>query len=203
MGEDAYDAQALAQLVWAICPTAVVAPLRQPVRLRRGEQPEHVDVVLKKVLPVLRAELARGPTACAFVHADADAAEPHDAVIAERIEQALQALAVPVHAVVPAWELEAWWFLWPDACLSVVGAWRRPDRYVGRRVGTVRDAKEALRRALRPTSVARTRRPRDYRESDAPAIARTVRESGVVNQPAGESRAFERFRSDVTSCCTS
>lgn len=202
VGEDFLDAQALAELVRALCPRLVVTPLRRPLRLRRGPTTGTPDVMVDKVLPVLRAALdAPGSEVrCIFVHADADAVAPADAALSHRIEAALAGLPVPVHAVVPAWELEAWWFLWPDACTAVVQAWRAPDGYVGRRVDLIPHAKEEFRRAVRASSRG-SKSKRDYRVSDAPSIARAVRDSGKVRTPSAKSEAFERFRTDVDSCC--
>lgn len=200
MGESAYDAQALAELIRALCPQSEVVPLRQPMLLRREAIGTSADVIAAKVAPVLRAAIVNRVVTCVFVHADADATEPHDALLAQDVEADLAFLPVPVHAVVPAWELEAWWFLWPDACSTVVRGWTLSKRWQSKSVGTIVNAKEELRRALRPTAGART--SREYRESDAPAIAKAVRESGRVREPGGRSAAFDRFQVDVASCCT-
>jgi hypothetical protein len=44
-------------------------------------------------------------------HEDCDAFEPTDEVLQARIEGAMRPHIEPFHAVVPAWELEAWWFI--------------------------------------------------------------------------------------------
>jgi hypothetical protein len=197
MGEDRSDAAALAELLKALCPGAVVKALRHPMRLRRTR--DSVSI-MDKVLPTLRAELTARAYDCVFVHSDCDDVEPAD----ETMEQSIAAqfrgqVTTEVHAVVPAWELEAWWFLWPDACLHVCRSWRRPDRYTGREVGRVTHAKEELRRALR--------RPghhpgnRQYGESDAPRIASAVRELGLVSRPQATSASFERFARAALVCC--
>jgi hypothetical protein len=198
MGEDANDAEALAELISALCPAVTVTPLRKPLVLRRQQATGTVSVMQKKVVPLLRAELAKGAVLCVFVHADADTTAPNDEEIARQIDEQLEDAPVRVHAVVPASALEAWWFLWPDAPLAVIAAWRPLTAYQGRDVGRIHDAKTELRRALRPQV---KKKPRDYRESDAPAIARAVRQSGRISEPAAKSGAYERFRRDVASCC--
>ena len=59
--------------------------------------------------------------------------------------------------------------------------------------------KGRLIRSLRPQG--RAPRYRDYRESDAPMIARIVRELGIAGEPAAKSASYERFRERVKECC--
>jgi hypothetical protein len=101
----------------------------------------------------------------------------------------------------PAWELEAWWFLWPDAVGSLHQTWQAPTAYVGREVGLVRNAKEELQRQLLPASSGERRRKHSYRESDAPLVARKIRELGIADEPRGVSRSYQRFQDSVRECC--
>ena len=91
--------------------------------------------------------------------------------------------------------MEAWLFLWPDAAVAVNGKWKRPAR-TGQRVGRLIDAKEAFRRALRPSGGKRTR---DYEESDSPKIAAQVRTLGLVGTLDAKSESYERFRDAVAT----
>jgi len=61
-------------------------------------------------------------------------------------------------------------------------------------LGLVRDAKEALRRALRPKQ---GKPPRDYEESDGPRIAAKVRELGLIDKLDARRDSFNRFRDAV------
>jgi hypothetical protein len=97
-------------------------------------------------------------------------------------------------AAAAAWEIEAWWFLWPDAALAVNSKWQHP-KPPSRNVGLIEDAKEAFRQALRPRT--KGRRPRDYTESDSPKIAVQVKNLGIIDQRAAISRSFDRFLSKV------
>jgi len=82
-----------------------------------------------------------------------------------------------------------------------VTAARRPspiDRpYLGRDVGKIVNAKEELRRALRP---AGARRSPDYRESDAPLVATAVRELHLASFPGGRSDSYQMFRDHAERC---
>ena len=115
------------------------------------------------------------------------------AEIAAVLEQGLLAEGIE-QAVAAAWEIEAWWFLWPDAALAVNSKWRRPEP-PRPEVGRIENAKEAFRQALRPK--VKSQRPRDYAESDSPKIAAKVRELGLVDQRAAGSRSFDRFAGRV------
>ena len=133
-----------------------------------------------------------------LAHEDCDDFEPNDEAIAAKIEAALSHLGVEVHAVVPAWELEAWWFLWPDAVARVHSTWRKPSVRVGQRVGLIRNAKQELTRAVRPKTNART--ARSYCESDSVRIARQVRAMGIADSPRGKSASYDRFRLRLAQC---
>jgi hypothetical protein len=111
------------------------------------------------------------------------------AEIAAVLEQGLLAEGIE-QAVAAAWEIEAWWFLWPDAALAVNSKWRRPEPPTPE-VGRIENAKEAFRQTLRPR--VRNQRPRDYAKSDSPKITAQVRAIGLVDRPASISHSFDRF----------
>jgi hypothetical protein len=105
--------------------------------------------------------------------------------------------------VVPAWELEAWWFMWPDAVQAVrPKSWRAPDDHLGKRVGLIKDAKEELRRKVVPKDLKPEKRKSfpHYQESDSPAIARQVREKKLARKPGAKSDSYSRFMSSVDQC---
>lgn len=127
-----------------------------------------------------------------IAHEDCDNVEPAHEALSSRIESLLSETGVNAIAATPAWELEAWWFLWPDAMRSVNGKWRNPSRS-GSNVGMIRHAKEELRRALRP----RGSTTRDYRESDSREIAKKVYELGMVDTRDATSDSFDRFSESI------
>jgi hypothetical protein len=197
LGENSNDTGALAQLIVALCEAATgrVRTVRQPLVLKRGQTSELVRDKRTKVMAVLRAQGGRAPVTCLFIHRDCDDVEPHDEALATEIENDLHDLAELVHAVVPAWELETWWLLWPDLTASVRSSWRVPEAYRGREVGMIRNAKQALRSALNGNDRAR------YRESDSIAIAEAIRRAGVATRPEGRSSSYARFQDAVARCC--
>ena len=102
--------------------------------------------------------------------------------LVEKIEKTYQSLPWPVHAVVPAWEMETWWFLFPSAVAALHRSWRAPDQYLGKDVGKIRDAKERLRQCVRPAG-ARSTTFRSYVESDSVLIAKKIVELGLLAPP--------------------
>jgi hypothetical protein len=204
-GESENDRKAIAALVEGLCPDAYVKALRRPLVLLKNVRPEAMPKQAERLAEAARAEAARRPIRCVFAHEDADAVEPKHNVIAERIEQALRDAGTPgkVHAVVPAWEIEAWWFLWPDLVGLCSRRWIEPR--VGTRPGRITDAKEKLKRAVRPSGLTAKQRARfpDYRESDSIKIAETIRDTRSANRPdRGLSHSYDRFRDSVADCCS-
>jgi hypothetical protein len=149
-----------------------------------------------EIASAVRAVQVAQEVLAVFAHEDADALEPAHDSLATEIEQRLgAALGLPIVAVVPAWEREAWWFLWPQAVSAVNSKWA-PLKRRGQ-VGKIPDAKEALISDLRPKT--KGQRPRDYEESDAPRIAAKVRELGVVEEIKALSASWTRFRDRVAA----
>jgi len=203
-GESENDRKAIAALVQGLCPNAHVKTLRHPLVLK-NVPPDAMPRRAERVAEAVRAEAARRPVRCVFAHEDADAVEPRHRAVAERIEQALRDAGTPgrVHAVVPAWEIEAWWFLWPDLVGRCSRRWVEPR--VGTRPGKIINAKEKLKRAVRPSGLPSKQRARfpDYRESDSIEIAKTIRDTRSANRPErGLSQSYDRFRDSVADCCS-
>jgi hypothetical protein len=202
-GEDLSDTRAIAELIQGLAPglSARIEPRREPLVLIRDAPVSEIARRAERIAAAVQAERGRLDVVCVFAHEDCDDFDSEHEELATRIEDALVNAGCPVHAVVPAWEIEAWWFLWPQAVQSVVPSWRRPDEYVGRNVGVIRDAKEALSRSvLRGLSGSARTRVRGYRGSDSPAIARYVREQGLARHPQGTSGSYDRFRRSVDAC---
>lgn len=171
---------------------------RTPVVYIKDADPEKIKRNAAEIAAAVDAERVKGAIAGVFVHQDCDAIEPAHEKLAAVIEDALAGVGVvSARAVTPAWELEAWWFLWPEAVAAVCRQWRAPDQYAGRDVGRLRDAKEALKRAVRPAGLKRSERFREYTEGDSPAIAAKVRELGLIDAPQARSASFDAFRRKV------
>ncbi len=193
-GEDDTDREAIRELVSALRPD--VPPLqkrRAPLVLVRGRGDAEARKVAASIAKVVAAERVRRPVSVVFAHEDADAVEPAHEPLAKRIEGELAAVGVPAVAVVPAWEMEAWWYLWPAAVAAVNRSWR-PLKRSGS-VGSLENAKESLRRDLRPKTGGKS--VRDYTESDGPRIAAQVRSLGLVHTLSASSASFVRFRDHV------
>jgi hypothetical protein len=210
-GESENDTRAIREMILALCPdVGRVEVRRRPLVLIKNARPEDIRSRADQVAAVVAAEDAVGSVVCVFAHEDCDAVEPGHVAVAERIEQALAAAlrrvgieGCGVHAVVPAWEIENWWLLWPEQVGGLIGGWRVPSDWRGRDVGKVANGKEALIRSLRPRQQRRSRRARvrDYRESDAPGVALAVGAAGLAADPQGRSASYARFMSSVASCC--
>lgn len=201
-GESQYDTKAIGELFRALRPDfpGSVKPLKEPPVLIRGARPENVPSRARIIANIIRAERVTSDVVCALAHEDCDAIEPAHEQASVKIETALLAEGCVVHAVTPAWELEAWLLLWPGACTSYKPGWRSPDKYAGRKVGFIENVKEELIRLLRPVDPAARARVRDYRESDAPGIAAQARALNLVTAPRSTSNSFERFRDAILTC---
>lgn len=164
---------------------------------KKDDIPERV----RRVADVVKAERIRNEVGCIFVHEDCDRVEPAHEEDAAKLEKALEDVGCDAHAVTPAWEMEAWWFLWPDAVKDANPSWRKPDDYVGKSVGLIQNAKEELMRRVIPPGVKLGRSGfRGYQESDSPRIALRVRERGLVDKPEAKSGSYDRFRRSARLC---
>jgi hypothetical protein len=116
-GEDDHDREVLRILIRALCPAASgrVSKRKKPLLLAKGAQTNALDSRAKKFAAVVRAERVIQPVACVFVHEDADDFAPADEARAIAMTAAAAKHGVDIFAVVPAWETEAWFFLFPDA----------------------------------------------------------------------------------------
>lgn len=128
-------------------------------------------------------------------HQDCDAVEPAHEKLSARIGERLAGLEAAVIPVTPAFEMETWLFLWPDAAPMHVASWSRPPTRKDQNVGLIENAKEAFRRAVRGHPKGKP--PRDYEESDCPKILEKVREAGMVHRLDAKSKSFELFREAV------
>jgi hypothetical protein len=199
-GEDENDREILKELIVAICPAlgGKVEKRRKPLIMAKGANKTQLSHRARKLAAVVRAEEARGPIAGVFVHEDADDVAPADEKREQQMVEACAKHCLKIYAVVPAWEIEAWFFLFPEAVSSAFPSWKPLPRLVGARVDLRRDAKERFR-----DSTTGRRAGRRYRESDGPLVARKIAELGIARSPLGVSAAYVRFVSSCDDCCHS
>ena len=204
-GEDENDRKSIRELIEALRPDLAgkVQLRREPLVLIKNARPEDVPERARRIADTVDIDRATHDVACIFAHEDCDDVEPKHEAVCMKIEAALAKAGCAAHAVVPAWELEAWWFMWPEAVQAVrPKSWRAPDDHLGKRVGLIKDAKEELRRRVVPKDLKPEKRksfPR-YEESDSPAIARQVREKKLARSPGAKSDSYSRFVSSVEQC---
>ena len=204
-GEDENDTKFLAELLVALCPELLgkVKAFRRPPVLLKATDSRQVPGRVARIASLVAAERTTADVLCIFAHEDCDAVEPAHESLALKIETAFAAAGCHVHAVTPAWETESWLFLWPEAVATYRRGWASLEKYRGRDVGRIVDAKEVLTRALRPPGNRGQSGTRDYRESDAPEIAKRIAELGLAATPGGKSGSYDRFRESVATCCVS
>ena len=183
--EDRNDAKALEELISALCPQAKgrVERRTRPLILAKGAQRDALRRRAAKLAATLQVEAARGkPAACVFVHEDADAHPPADAQRVKVLTDAARQQGLRICPVVPAWEMESWWFLFPSAVAAAFPTWKQLPQSAGRDVDRLKDAKEALKRATG------RRGERRYSEADAPRIAAEVRRLGEAQRTVQRNR---------------
>ncbi|MCB9508358.1 MAG: hypothetical protein H6698_07160 [Myxococcales bacterium] len=192
-GEDANDRQAIEHLVAALVPGCPpVQFMRRPLVLVRGRAQAAVHKTAADLVAAVKAAAVNVEVRLVVAHEDCDALEPAHEALANRIEGAFGGIRAPVVAATPAWEIEAWWYQWPDAVRRVNRQWRDPNR-AGSDIGRLEHAKEQLRRDLRPHGA----HTRDYAEADSVEIAKNVREAGCIDDRRVRSASFDRFATRV------
>ena len=209
-GESDNDRHAIQQLLRGLRNDLRVEVRRDPMVLIKGALPANAKSSAEKIAALARADPRR--VVAVVAHQDCDAVEPAHEATAAKIESELASAGCPQPiGVTPAWELEAWWLVFPEAVGKIVKGWRDPDDWLGRNVGVLANAKEALIRAVRPRGLRATA-PREYAERDSVEVARNVVDDNllpsfangrrVTSLPNGAqrstwSRSFERFRKRV------
>jgi len=175
-GESLHDRGAICRLAEGLRPdlAGIVEQRRTPLVLIKNAKPEKARTNAQDIAKLVRQETGARNVIAVLAHEDCDAVEPSHVSTAVKIEAALGEAGcpgVPI-GVTPAWEIEAWWLVFPEAVTPIVEGWREPSDWMGKDVGAVENAKEALTRALRPRD--RQRKARDYHEADSLEIAHNV-----------------------------
>lgn len=197
-GESEYDCAALKVLVPALVDIdrLEVRSVRKPIVLQRNAAHAHRIKMSSLIAAAVASEEKVRPKVVAVAHRDCDALEPAHVASAEGLKADLVASGVskPV-AATPAWEMEAWWMLFPAAFASLRPGWA-PLNIGNRSVGAIVNAKEFLIRALRPRGKSKCK---DYAESDSPSIAAKIVEQNLLSSQAiGRSSSFRAFADELT-----
>ena len=200
-GENDSDRSALGELFRAIRPehsTVAIKKLRRPlVLLRNTNRPETRRKNAEEIAALIKIARRKVQVVAVIAHADCDATEPAHVREAERIESELKKAGITnAVAATPAWEIEAWWMLFPGALRAVRPCWETID-YGGREVGRLTNAKEELRGKLRPKRREKTGQCPDYSESDGIRIASEIRKQGLIDKEQGISASFAAFRKKI------
>lgn len=201
-GESTYDTSAICRLVVGLRPEMKgrIESRRAPLVLVKGRRAAEQRKNAVEVSKVVKAAVSKGDRVVAVVaHQDCDDLEPSHEHIGAQIERQYAAAGIPSPiAATPAWEIETWWLLFPEAVQHIVPSWTRPDGHLGKDLGRIANSKEVLRRSVR-----NSRAQREYSETDSPAIAAAIVELGLLGSFAGDSRRSRvgrRLR--VTKCAS-
>ena len=190
--ENENDAEALKNLAYAIRPDLPrMSSRRKPlVLIKDRKAAEDRKRNAAQIAAVIFAAEVECDVKFVVAHQDCDAIEPAHLQLTELIDKELVAAGLRnVLSVAPAWETEAWWFLWPDAVARVNSKWNRLKRSSNH--GTITNAKEALRRDLRSAGA------RDYEESDARQISANVRSMGIISKRLGHCCSFLQYEQKI------
>lgn len=194
-GEDDNDRETMRVLAKALRPDVPrLEKRRKPLVLVKDRD----EAARKKSAQDIAAQVARDKKRFdvrgLIAHEDCDAIEPAHVKLAKDIHANLDPLAITIIAATPAWETEAWLWLWPDAAIAHVPTWRRPARSMSH-VGRIKDAKEAYRRDVRP----KIGKARDYAESDAPLIAAQAVRLRLLSRPDARSDSYAAFAAELAA----
>jgi len=183
-GENENDRAAIRHLTEGLRPDlkGLVETRRQPLVLIKNATAPNARKSAERIAGLVRQETAAREVLAVLAHEDCDALEPAHQTVAARIEGELAAAGcpAPLIAVTPCWEIEAWWMIFPEAVGKLVERWREPNDWIGRDVGQVRNAKEALARAVQPRGATKSP-PRQYEESDSISIAENAARDGLLS----------------------
>lgn len=196
-GENDHDADAIRELIRGLRPDLQVKfqPLKTPITLVRGMKPESAKTRNERIAAAIRAANVRRAVRATILHEDADAVEPAHLSLKVAKEAALAKVPGKVVAVVPAWEIETWWFLFPASVAAYRSSWNKLTKRLGKNVGLVVNSKEVLIRELRPSRGS----VRDYDEADSPGIAAIIAASGEIFAPRAVSDSWRVFVSDIAA----
>ena len=200
-GESDTDRAALAELFRALRPdlqAVGIQKLREPLILMKPDNRLSTQRnTTNRIAGLVQAQGVSKAVLAVIVHQDCDEVEPGHTALADKIEKDLRAANVPNPiAATPAWEIEAWWMLFPDAVQATRPCWA-PINFGDRDVGRIHNAKEELQRRLRPVSAHDRAKCPDYAEADGIEIARKIRTKGLIDNVTGLSASFSDFKGKI------
>lgn len=198
-GEDANDTASLAHLIRALVPDNkkfVARALRRPPILRRTAAPAKRKSMAQEIAALASPFQRVHSKVITVAHRDCDALEPAHITESQALEADLKAVGAPNPiGATPAWEIETWWMLFPDALRAVRGCWKQVN-YTNTNVGMIQNAKERLVRDLRPRG--NRRNCPDYRETDSVGVALKVHQLDLArNVGMLRSNSLLDFRSKI------
>lgn len=197
-GESEYDTQFLAHVIRSFAPPGVEVDARKtPPILIRDAKPSDLPGRASRIAAIVRAAATDADVIAVVAHEDTDAVEPSHKEVNDKIVATLEGLSVKAVPAAAAWETEAWLMQWPHAIALYRPSWASVEKYVGKNVGMIQNAKEDLTRSLRPRG--RVAGVRDYRESDAPEIGAKVRDLGHFSAPRATSASYADFLDKLRS----
>ena len=189
-GESQHDRGAIVELTTGLRPDFAghIEARRTPLVLIKKASLETARSNATDIAKLVRQEAAARDVVAVLAHEDCDALEPAHVAAAAKIERALEEAGCPSTpiAVTPAWELEAWWLVFPEAVAAVTTGWRTPSGWIGRDIGQLANAKEELTRAVRsPKAKANARA---YHEADSIEIAQGIVKQRLLDSFDGDYR---------------
>jgi hypothetical protein len=190
-GESDNDTHALKHLVAALRPELPRAePRRHPIILAKGAHERKRDSIAEGIAKLVAAQSVTHEVVSVIAHRDCDAIEPAHTANGKTLLEDMHTRNLPQPiAATPAYEMEAWWFLWPEALAATRPCWNKIKSRGN--VGTIRNAKDELRKELRPKGAGAS--CPDYAESDSRKIAENVNKLNLVYDRRGNSESFMEF----------
>jgi hypothetical protein len=166
---------------------------RRPTILSREAKRKRMNMA-GEIKAFFDAEKSQSKRVSVVVHRDCDDIEPAHREQERALKELLAGVGLQDAVVAaPAWEIESWWMLFPEALHLARKCWNRID-YGAQHVGMITDAKEKLRRDLRPDGAKRRSCP-DFVESDGILVSEKISEQRLVHEPINaRSDSFKSFR---------
>lgn len=195
-GEHEHDRDCVVNVIRGLRPdlqSMKIVKARKPLTLVRGMSPAGARSRNSGVLAAIRAADVRAPVRATLLHEDADALEPAHEALIDAKESALRAAPGKIFAVVPAWTMETWLMLFPDAIALYRPSWPVLTKYIGRNVGLIRDSKKELTRSLRRQGA------QDYVEGDSPKIFAVASQNSTLSEPKAYSASWNQFVEKVAT----
>jgi hypothetical protein len=198
-GEDDNDRRSIANLIKALTPAEKsinIGIRRRPTILSKDAARKRLGMA-DEIKPFADAETAQSKRVNVVVHRDCDAIEPAHQEQEKILRQLLSSVGLSDAVLAtPAWEIETWWMLFPEALHLARKCWNRVN-YGSKHVGMIINSKEQLRRDLRPAG-SRPKACPDFAESDGILVSERISEYRLVHKPiTARSDSFISFRNQL------